>query len=253
MLRKTATLVVAGLAFFGTGAQAQSTSDLSGQIGAGAIYRPDYVGSDDYEWSAFPAGFVSYQDFYFTPLRGLGWNYYNQGKWTSSIFLGYYFGRDDTGDIRDFEKVDGGVTGGLSLTYRDGAWTYDGAIDTPMSGDVDGFRMRLSATWQHQMTKRINYSITPKLTYLTDDWTEDMFSVNERDAMRSGIDQYHAGSGSLIFGVAAAVNYQLTPKWTLTATASADRLTGDAKDSPITDDEGDATQFTGGMFASYRF
>jgi outer membrane scaffolding protein for murein synthesis (MipA/OmpV family) len=41
--------------------------------------------------------------------------------------------------------------------------------------------------------------------------------------------------------------------WGIAAIANVNRLTGDAEDSPIVADHGSATQFTAGVFLSYRF
>jgi len=67
-----------------------------GNIGAGALYAPDYLGSDDYETQAWPALSLSYSDrFYFNLRDGLGWNAVRQGNWRVSPFIGYTLGRED--------------------------------------------------------------------------------------------------------------------------------------------------------------
>ena len=49
------------------------------------------------------------------------------------------------------------------------------------------------------------------------------------------------------------MSYYLTRQWSVTGLVGVARLTGDAEDSPIVDDLGDATQWRAGAFINYHF
>jgi outer membrane protein len=54
-------------------------------------------------------------------------------------------------------------------------------------------------------------------------------------------------------GVALPVTYSPWEHWSLMGAVAYKRLLGDAADSPVVDDEGNANQFVGGMLVIYRF
>jgi outer membrane protein len=228
--------------------------EWEGTVGAGAIYSPDYLGSDDYEWNAWPSLDASYGDTFFVSVTdGIGWNVVKQDDWRVAPFIGYTFGRDDTGDIDDLDKVDGGATAGLRVSYLDDAWRYSAAAETPFSGDIDGYRVRFKATYVTQLGERAAFTIGPRFGYTSADWTDDLFGVSNRESARSGIDAYDPSDGYFTVGGEASLSYYLTRQWSVTGLVGVSRLTGDAADSSIVDDTGDATQWRAGAFVNYHF
>ncbi|WP_240493116.1 MipA/OmpV family protein [Kushneria phosphatilytica] len=234
-------------------AQAQSPG-WEGTIGAGGLYSPDYLGSDDYEWKARPALDVSYGDTFFVSVTdGIGWNVVHQDKWRVAPFIGYTFGRDDDGDLDDLDKVDGGATAGLRVSYRDDAWRYKASVETPFTGDIDGYRFRFGATYVTRLGERAAFTLGPRVSYTSAAWTDDLFSVSQRESTRSGIDAYNPDNGYFSIGTDASLSYYITRQWSITGLVGVARLTGDAKDSPIVDDIGDATQWRAGAVINYHF
>lgn len=49
------------------------------------------------------------------------------------------------------------------------------------------------------------------------------------------------------------LTYRFLERWSVNAIATYARLLGDAEDSPIVDDVGDANQFFGSFLVNYRF
>lgn len=226
----------------------------NGSIGAGAIYTPDYLGSDDYETQIWPALDLRYGErFYFHLRDGLGWNVIREDNWRVSPFIGYILGRDDEDDLRHLDEVDGGATAGLRVAYLDDAWVYSAAAQTPFTGDVDGYQLKLKARWHGQLSEQWSASFGPSLTYSSKDWTQDMFGISSSESTRSGLAAYEPGDGYFRASLGGSLSYWLTPEWSITGLAGASQLTGDAEDSPIVDDIGDAMQAYAGAFVSYRF
>nr|WP_243470675.1 MipA/OmpV family protein [Halomonas lionensis] len=133
-----------------------------GTFGAGATYAPDYLGSDDYDIQALPVLNLTYGDQLSINLRdGIAWHAIRQGNWTASPFIGYTFGRDNEGDISRFEKVDGGATLGLRLSYQQGLWRYSVAGSTAVTGDVEGANFTGDAALRLPMSERTLFTLTP--------------------------------------------------------------------------------------------
>ncbi|MDV6318159.1 MipA/OmpV family protein [Chromohalobacter sp. HP20-39] len=236
-----------------TPSQAQE-SGWQGSLGAGAIYSPDYLGSDDYETSVWPSVDLTYGDSVYINARdGVGWNVINQDGWKVSPFLGYTLGRDDEDDLHRLDKVDGGVTAGLRAEYTEGNWLYSAAVETPVTGDVDGYHASAKAHWRSRLTQRLSVSLGPSIAYGSESWAEDMFGISARESQRSGLDVYTPSEGYFKVGADASLSYHFTQAWSVTGMVGVSRLTGDAKDSPIVDDIGDATQAYAGGFINYNF
>ncbi|NHI01084.1 MipA/OmpV family protein [Oceanimonas sp. MB9] len=234
-----------------TSAMAQT---LNGSIGASVIQAPDYLGSDDDEARVLPDLNLRYGDQLYLNLRdGLGWNLYRQRNWTLSPFLGYQPGRDNTGDLSRFDEVDDSLTGGLRLSYQPAPWNLSLQAETPLSGDVDGYKLTLRAGWRGQPAPNWSAGIGPSLVYSSKAWTQSLFRVSDRDAARSGFSRYEPTDGYWRLGLSGNLNYRFAARWSVTGLAGITQLTGDAKDSPIVKNAGDATQGLAGMVLSYHF
>ncbi|MBO1520104.1 MipA/OmpV family protein [Oceanisphaera pacifica] len=235
-------------------APALAQGPWSGSIGAGLMMTPDYLGSNDYTSRAVPDIELNYGDFAYLSWRdGLGINLYQQQNWTISPFLGFHVGRDNEGNISAFEKVDAGMTAGVRVSYQPNMWRYSLKAQTPVTGDVSGYKLSLNANLRQQIAPKWHMGITPSLSYSSSSWTQDMFNVSARDSAYSGLRQYQASSGHLRLGLIGSVTYQFTKHWNLTGVAGATQLTGDAKDSPIVKQVGDATQLLTGVAINYSF
>lgn len=229
-------------------------SPWQGSIGAGVLVTPDYLGSDDYDTQAWPSVEVRYgDDFYFNVRDGLGWNAIRTENWTLSPYVGYTFGRDNDGDLSSFEKVDGGATLGLRVSYDQGPWRYSVSGESAVTGDVNGSEFQARATWRASLDERTFITVGPSVTYSSESWTRSMFGVSAQDSARSGVAAYDPGSGYFRYGMSGTISYALTPVWSLTALAGVSYLSGDAADSPIVDDLGDELQTMVGAIISYRF
>jgi len=225
-----------------------------GTVGAGAAYAPDYLGSDDYDVQPLPVLNLTYGDDVSINLRdGIAWHALRQGDWTVSPYIGYTFGRDNEGDISRFEKVDGGATLGLRVSYQQGMWRYSIAGSTAVTGDVEGANFTGEAALRMPMSERALFTLTPSVSYSNEKWTESFFGVSAQDSARSGIAPYSPDGGYWRAGVNASLSYALTREWTATGFVGTTILTGNASDSPIVDELGSDWQGLGGVSLTYRF
>lgn len=225
-----------------------------GSIGAGALYAPDYLGSDDYDTRFLPSINLHYGDALTISQRsGIEWHAIRNGDWTVSPFIGYTFGRDNKGDISAFNEVDGGATLGVRAGYARREWSYSVAASTPVTGDVDGVEFEAAVAWRTPIAERLFFSLSPRVNYLNEKWAESMFGVSERDSLRSGITSYNPDSGYWRLGVSSSLTYAFTPEWSTTGFVGTSYLTGSASDSPIVEDLGSEWQTVTGISLNYTF
>jgi outer membrane protein len=119
--------------------------------------------------------------------------------------------------------------------------TYGGYI-----GDLRvGHRQKLSDDFS------LTYSAS--VSYVDDEYMEEYFGVDGSDAASSGLPPYDADGGVKDYGLGIGADYKFTKAWGLVAAFNYFRLTGDAEDSPIVDDEGDKNQFKAALALSYSF
>lgn len=97
--------------------------------------------------------------------NGIGWNVINRYNWKVAPFIGYTFGRDDTGDISNLDEVDGGATAGLRISYQGCNWRYSGSAETPFTGDIDGYCFALKANHVTRFDERNVMTLGPELAY----------------------------------------------------------------------------------------
>ncbi len=81
----------------------------------------------------------------------------------------------------------------------------------------------------------------------------EYFGIDSKDAQRSGLDQYNADAPFKDVGVGASFGYAIAERWGLNLATGYKLLLGDAKDSPVVDDQGPKHQFVGAVSVSYTW
>ena len=79
------------------------------------------------------------------------------------------------------------------------------------------------------------------------------FGVAATNAARSGLERYDADEGFKDIAVSASPTYAFSERWSVAGCGHCAPRLGDAEDSPIVDDRGDANQFVGGLLADFTF
>lgn len=225
----------------------------SARVGLGGGWRPEYRGADDYEATPLPLIDVRSGRVYFSTLDGLGWNVIDRGGVTVGPFVTYADGRDDTGAISKLDDIDGGAMAGVTAAWRQGSWRMEAEVATPVSGDLEGVRVRAGLRYRGHIGSRWIYAAGPRLTWGNGAWNDALFSVSSSESARSGLPAYDADGSYYAADVSARLSYRITSSWSITGLARVGRIFGDASDSPIVDDAGDATQALGGVLIGYRF
>lgn len=224
-------------------------------LGGGALYRPDYLGSDDYELLPVPLLDLRYRDRFFLSTRdGLGANLLDSRSLRAGPVLKYRFPRDqdENSALQGLGDVDGAGEAGGFVHYDLRPFSA-GAEMRQGFGGHEGLVGDFFLAWSSLLGERTRISAGPNLTLGSSDFTESYFSISDSQAARSGHRAYDADGMFISYGLGATVTYRLSEAWSLGGFAGVDRLAGDAADSPLVEDAGSATQARLGLSIGYSF
>jgi MipA family protein len=259
-----AVTVAATLALGLTPAQSE---DINWTVGAGVGAAPDYEGSEDYKPVPIPYVKMDYGEFYgelrpsmrALQLRG---NVVPSRSIQAGPVINYRGERDDVDNKRvdDLKKIDAAVELGAFAGYvfhngvRKGTAAginVQGAAD--VSGTYDGFLIQLGADYTTPINDAWQVSGRLSSTFADSNYMSTYFGIDRNDSNRSGLKEYDADAGFKDVGLTLGVDYRFAKNWMLGTSVGFTRLIGDAADSPVTDDEGNANQFFGGVMIGYKF
>ena len=226
--------------------------------GLGIAAAPDYEGSDDYNMLPFPMLTVKWDDH-----RSINWvgtkakaNLIPSETWKGGVVLQYIQKRDDDvddGKVKDMDEVDASLMTGGFLGYHFNAWNVSIEAMTDLIDGNDGTIIRFNGGYKIPVDDVWHVSLGAFTTWADDDYMEAYFEVDAMDAAASGLSTFDADSGLKDIGASVSVSYSQWDPWGVMGLLQYARLLGDAKDSPVTDDQGSAGQITAGLLATYKF
>lgn len=239
----------------------QPESDWSFITGVGAMYAPDYEGSDDDTVMPVPFVEVSWRDrvrlttegggpgIFATPLMADGLRF--------DLGVRYEFGRyeDDNDALKGLGDLEVGAVAVARLGYEVGPVTLGLEVARDLTGDRNGLAATAKAEYGLQLLDDVRLSITPHVTWADDAYMSNSFGITAAQAARSarGLSRYDAGSGLKDAGIDLGIGYGLTDSIYLMGQVGYSRLLGDAADSPLVADEGSADQFSALLGLTYRW
>jgi outer membrane scaffolding protein for murein synthesis (MipA/OmpV family) len=236
-------------------------------IGAAPLLSPAWQGSRDMAVSLFPDLRVTYSDVFFASVpEGAGLNLVRRDGWRIGPLVKIRFGRDEDGRGSPFQIVGGsdalrglgnvrlaGEAGGFAekrfgprdawrtrVELRKGFGGHSGTI-----GDVSIVRTG--------RTGRAIWSLGPRATFASADFTRTYFGIDARQSQRSGLSSYRPGGGLVSAGVGASLVRPLDASSAVTLFGGADYLGNIPGRSPLIRERGRRTQATIGIGYGYRF
>ena len=227
-------------------------------IGATVEYEAVSPGIDEYEASVMPYFDIEYKErFFLKAERGLGaYLFRSEGEddFGFGVALSYDEGREES-DARDQLRGMGDIDPSLeAVVFVEGEL---GPIDLELelaqgldSDGHDGFRAELSAEVDGQINERLFVSGGPFLTYGNNNYLQSYYGVTSSQSLTSRYSEYDPSGGIESFGLELTARYFIDENWSLIGYAEYTQLVGDAKDSPIVDDEG---FFGAGAGVAYEF
>lgn len=248
-----------------SGAHAQERAEEEGgdwhvMVGAGAIYAPDYEGSDDHDVLPFPFISVAYRDLAYVRGPEIGVNLLRlKASEDLQIKAGplarYRRDRpeDRNSDLRGLGDVDLAIElgGALAVEYRKAFVRFSLAKD--VAGGHDGLVGEGEAGIRFDLADRLSASASAHASWANGDYMRTYFGVTPAQSATSGLPVFEAGSGIKDVGAGLSLSYQLGSRWMLTAVGGYSRLLGDAADAPLVTQRGTPDQWQGGLFLAYRF
>jgi outer membrane protein len=237
--------------------EVQTAGQTSVDVGLGVAAAPDYEGSSDY--SAVPVPFVSAR---FSNGMSILWianlaraDLIPSRTWVAGAVLQYIQKRDavDNNKVDKLDSVDASLMAGGFVGFQIDRFNLSLEAMQDIADGNDGAVVRLRGGYHIPISREWNASINAFTTWADDDYMEAYFGIDQSNSNKSGLKTFDADEGIKDVGITLPVTYSPWEHWSILGAVAYKRLLGDAADSPVVDDEGDANQFIGGVVLIYRF
>jgi outer membrane protein len=225
-------------------------------LGAAVVEVPDYPGATGHRVRLRPLFSILYSDLVFVSPYGLGVNAIRVDGFRAGPIIGYEGGRSETSDVHlsGFGDIDPSLTAGAFAAWRprpgvpfEISGTVRQAI-THTSGGLNGL-LRLDYTG-HAAPEHWSLIGGPQLEFANREYQQTWFGVTPQQSENSGLPVYSPGGGLNQVGIHAAATYLTASHVLFRVFGEANRLTGDAAESPIVSRR---TQLLVGVGAAYHF
>ena len=240
--------------------------DWTVTLGAGVLYKPAFLGSDDYQAMAVPDIKVEYKDVFFaSPFEGVGFTAIDSDGWRAGPIAKYDFGRTEDDD-NPFRIAGGETTALKGLGDIDGSFEIGGFLEYNYEqlgarlelrqgiGGHEGFVGEAGVSYTGMTDAPglpVVYSIGPRLAFADSNYNGAYFGIDAGQSARSGLARYDADFGLVSYGIGGFAAVSLTDSVSLGVFAGYDRLGEQAADSPLVRDRGDENQFMAGLRLGY--
>ncbi len=262
MNRKLIMVVLSGVLMLATALPASHAADFG--LGAGLAVAPDYIGSDNYDVVPVPrftVDFDNHMNFHWLGARGQA-NLIPHPMWKGGLVGEYIAKRDDDAvdnkKVSELDEVDGSFMLGifLGLEYPTDNWGIWSARVEGMQDVADGnqgFLGRVAGGWATPIGDRMRLGFEGFAGFGDEDFMSSYFGVNDADSRKSGLDRYNADADLYEVGLNANYAWRFAKDFSLITFAGVSQLVGDADDDSPVVDEGDETQFKGGIILTFHF
>lgn len=249
-------------------AHAQEAGDKKGDtggdwnvtVGGGAIYTPDYEGSDDFDVLPFPFIAIGYKDIAYIRGPELGLNLIRLSPAENlKILLGPIarYRRDRpqkrNPDLAGLGNIDAAIEVGGNARIELGQAWFQGSLAKDVAGGHDGLVGVAGIGYDFDLSDRLTASVSGHASWVDDKYMRTYFSVTPQQSLRSGLPVYSSGKGLKDAGAGLGLRYRLDGHWMIATTGSYTRLMNDAEHAPLVRLRGSANQWQGGAFIAYRF
>ena len=222
-------------------ATADSGPALSFSAGLGANVAPEYFGSDSY-------GIGVTGGFDFGHLRIGGIEIGDPDPDAVSMGLqprGSFrlIGARNTADypeLAGLDDIDLSVELGGGLGFRTDSFLAYADVRYGVIGH-ESWVAELGADFIFRPGADWTVTAGPRALWGSEGYTSTYFGVTSAEAASSAFTEYTPGDGFVSAGLEIGATYRISPDWSLDSTLAWERLTGDAADSPIVQDDDSVT------------
>ncbi len=237
-------------------------------VGAGGIYAPAFVGSKDYQIIAYPHLKAEFKDLFFASVKdGVGYNIISTNGWRVGPLVKYEFERKEN-DSNPFRVAGKKTTALTGLGNVDATLEFGGIVEysyelftykLELRKGIDGHKGMIgeaSINYSGAIERfgpPVIYAFGPRATFADSEYNNAYFGINQTQSVRSGLNRYHAGSGSVSYGIGGFVSLPVSGPVSVSAFGGYDRLGNDVADSPLIKQRGSENQFAIGLSVTYKF
>jgi outer membrane scaffolding protein for murein synthesis (MipA/OmpV family) len=223
-------------------------------IGAGALFSPDYLGSNDWRVIPVVAPEIRWRDdtLYLSFRDGLGATLLRSGPVTAGLVLRPRFGRDqdDNPALRGMGDI--GISGeaGGFLSFADRAWR--GSVELRQSfGGYSGLVADARLDRSFRLRPDLILSAGPRLSWGNGGFAEAWFGVDQAQSAASGYAVFKPDN-YWFAGASGGLVWLVNERWTATLFGEVGQILGRSADSPLVE-RGSATQGIVGLAVSWRW
>lgn len=252
-------LLIAAIALmsFSGAAVAQDEGTIRVRVGAGAQFRPKFIGADKSSFA--PLAHVNF---------ARGTKEFGFGAPDDSPSIGVYskngFSIGPAGNIQGRRRASdvGAPVDSVSRTFEAGAFAQYLAGDSfrvraellkGINGH-EGFRGSVGADKIWRDGDKYVFSIGPRVLFSDARFQRAYFGVSPAASLASGLRAYRPSGGIYAVAAASGLSYQFgSGPWGMFGYARYARLVGHASKSPLIRELGSRNEYSGGVGLSYTF
>lgn len=233
---------------------APSNTDLS--VGIGPEYRPDYFGSDDFEWVPDPEVYVKFRNFVFLDNDGADIALFG--------FSGFSFGPSVrlTNNRKETDNVALTGLGDIDHTLEVGGFAATKFVDRflvrfkvrkGVVGGHDGLIVDAAGTALLFRYGRVSTSVSANASWIGERYADTYFSITPAQSLASGLPVYDAQRGMRDIGGSFNAYINIGKKWSLNPYVSYSYIFDDFAQTPIIEQFGDRNQYRAGFHLMREF
>lgn len=234
----------------------ESDNGFSGFIGAGVGVKPNYSGAKHNDTTFIPAARVNYGPFFIggvDTLTALGWQFAKTEHWTFALGAGADLSpRQESDDdyLRGMGDIKISPRAFTSAIYRNELFNAGLILSQDIGGNQQGLLLTTYANLSWRPYEDLRLFTGPSLSWADSDYMQTQHGVSAQQSSRSGFARYDAGAGLEKIGWEVGADYDLTSSWRVSTRVMAQRLEGDAADSPLTQEK---QQLSYALLLAWRF
>ncbi|MTI08559.1 MipA/OmpV family protein [Curvivirga aplysinae] len=225
-------------------------------IGAGVMYAPDYMGSDDYDAGFMPHLEVVWNDRVSLSMGGLLVDAYKTDNLTLGLGVGMTEGRDESDNqaLRGLGDIDSSAAAVLYANYQWEMMDFGARFEQDLGDGHEGALVGLEANFMVPVVEdKLMFMVGPDATWVSEDYMQSFYGISSKQAANSAYSRYDVDSGFRDVGLHAMIEYRITDSVSFNVVSQYSRIIGDAADSPIVKDKGSENQLSSGMMIKYEF
>ena len=268
MLRRTAVIaaicllisVVASADEFSASPPDASRNAWNIRLGAGAVVRPTFEGSDRSSLQAIPFVHITYRNTINLDYTGLSaaWRH---GPLRLGAGLTFNLGRPDSresgffgtrGDdrLRGMGDIESALGLKAFASYRLGIVNLKTSLTKFTASGNHGVVADIGMELPYRLSDRLTVTPHTSLVWADLQHMQTFFGVTSAQAASSNFRQYNPGAGLNALKIGVDAHYRLTGRWFVSLRSDLQQLVGDAADSPVSFSD---TGMTAALVLGYQF